>query len=498
MKYILTFDQGTTSSRTILFDTCGNIIALSQKEYTQIYPQPSWVEHDPFEILQTQISTAKETVAKSGIDVKDIACAAITNQRETTIVWDAQTGRPVYNAIVWQCRRTSDMCKALSNDPRAAKIHEKTGLNLDPYFSATKIKWILDNTPGAREKAEKGELLFGTVDTWLLWKLTGGKVHATDYTNASRTMLFNIGTLEWDNELLSLFDIPKSMLPKVLPSGSNFGVTKRDILGCEIPVCSVLGDQQSSLFGQTCFEKGEAKNTYGTGCFVLMNTGTAPANNSGNMLSTIAWGIGKDVRYACEGSVFTAGAVIQWLCDELELITSPAETVEAANAVSDNGGVYIVPAFTGLGAPYWNPYARGTIVGLTRGANRNHIIRAALEGIAYQSADVIREIEKVSGTSLEFLGADGGASANPFLMQFQADILGKKLLLPKCKESTALGTALMAGLVCGIYNDYGEIRAVKELSKTYSPSLTEDTRSSLLCGWERAVRTAVAYTEQNR
>ncbi|MDD6396181.1 MAG: glycerol kinase GlpK [Firmicutes bacterium] len=493
-KYILALDQGTTSSRAILFDRQQNIIDISQKEFPQIYPHEGWVEHDPMEIYASQYSVITEIIARSGIRAEDIHAIGITNQRETTVVWDKNTGEPVYNAIVWQCRRTSDYCTELMRQGRDKLIHQKTGLLLDAYFSATKIRWILENVDGARERAERGELLFGTVDTWILWKLTGGKVHATDYTNASRTMLFNINTLQWDDELLELFGIPKCMLPEVRASGEIYGCA--EIFGAEIPIGGIAGDQQAALFGQACFNAGESKNTYGTGCFMLMNTGSTPIFSTHGLVTTIAATCrGEQPNYALEGSVFVGGAVIQWLRDSMKLITDAPDSEYFAQKVKDNGGVYIVPAFVGLGAPHWDTYARGTIVGVTRGSGRNHLIRAALESIAYQTNDVLNAMGEELGAPLSVLKTDGGASANNFLMQFQADISEVEVDRPKIVETTALGAAFLAGLSTGFWQSRDEIVSGWKPDRKFTPNMAGECRRKLLNGWNRAVKTAHAWSK---
>jgi len=470
-KYIMALDQGTTSSRCILFDKKGNICSMAQKEFTQIYPQPSWVEHNPMEIWSSQVSVAMEAMTKVGAGPEQIAGIGITNQRETTIVWNKYTGEPVYNAIVWQCRRTSDMIRTLAKDGFDQVIREKTGLVPDAYFSASKIAWILDNVPWARQEAEAGNLLFGTVDTWLIWQLTKGKVHVTDYTNASRTMLFDIRKLCWDEEILERFRIPKCMLPEVKPSSCVYGLTDPSVLGGEIPIAGAAGDQQSALFGQCCFEQGDAKNTYGTGCFLLMNTGKEAVSTDSGLLTTIAASVGDEVEYALEGSVFVAGAALQWLRDGLRMIRSAGQSEEYAARVEDTQGVYLVPAFVGMGAPYWNQYARGTIVGLTRGCEKEHFVRAALESIAYQTWDVLTAMEQVSGIHLKNLKVDGGASANNFLMQFQADIVGATVHRPQCIETTALGAAYLAGLAVGYWKDKEEIRENWMLGASFGPKM---------------------------
>ena len=487
-KYIIALDQGTTSSRAIIFDRDQRIVKVAQKEFTQIYPKAGWVEHDPMEIYSSQYGVLMEALALSDISPEEIAGIGITNQRETTIVWDKQTGRPVYNAIVWQCRRTADLCQQLEEDGWGDYIRKTTGLLIDAYFSATKIKWILDNVPGARKKAEQGDLLFGTVDTWLIWKLTGGKVHVTDYTNASRTMLFNINTLEWDDKLLEVLNIPKSILPKVCSSSEVYGYT--NISGVEVPIAGIAGDQQAALFGQACFSEGDAKNTYGTGCFLLMNIGDKPILSENGLVTTIGIGLKDKVQYALEGSIFVGGAVIQWLRDEMRFITESADSEYFAQKVEDNGGVYLVPAFTGLGAPHWDMYARGSLFGLTRGSNRNHIIRAALESIAYQTNDVLSAMVSDTGVPIRVLKVDGGASANNFLMQFQADILEREICRPKIRETTALGAAYLAGLAVGIWHSTDEIRRQWTLDKEYVPSMDAQQRISLLKGWNKAVARA--------
>lgn len=493
-KYILALDQGTTSSRCILFDQTGRICSKSQKEHAQIYPRAGWVEHNPMEIWSSQLSVATEAMAMINAKADQIQAIGITNQRETTIVWDKDTGMPVYQAIVWQCRRTSDRIDQVKQDGMAEKIREKTGLIPDAYFSATKIEWILDYVEGARERAQKGELLFGTVDTWLIWNLTKGKVHVTDYTNASRTMLFNIHTFSWDQELLDYFHIPASMLPQIEPSSHIYGHTDSSVLGGEIPIAGASGDQQCALFGQCCFTPGDAKNTYGTGCFLLMNTGDRPIQSAHGLLTTVGAGSTKDKHeYALEGSVFVGGAVIQWLRDELRMIRVAEQTETYANRVPDTQGMYIVPAFSGMGAPYWNQYARGTVVGLTRGVSKEHFIRAALESIAYQTYDVIRAMETDSGISLNCLKVDGGACANNFLVQFQSDIIHGEVHRPECIETTALGAAYLAGLATGYWKSKEEICENWKLGKCLVPSMEEDHRQKLLRGWKKAVRCALSW-----
>ena len=487
-KYVMALDQGTTSSRAIIFDEHQNIVNMAQKEFTQHYPKAGWVEHDPLEIYASQYGVLVEVLARSGMEAGEISAIGITNQRETTIVWDKNTGRPVYNAIVWQCRRTSDFCTNLVERGYADEIRAKTGLLIDAYFSATKIKWILDNVEGARERAERGELLFGTVDTWLIWKLTGGAAHVTDVTNASRTMLFNIHTLEWDKDICALLDIPMCMLPKVCDSSMVYGAAR--IGGAEIPIAGAAGDQQASLFGQTCFARGDVKNTYGTGCFMLMNTGDTPVESKNGLLTTVAVGLNGKATYALEGSVFVGGAVIQWLRDELKLINESADSEYFANKVKDSAGVYVVPAFTGLGAPYWDMYARGAILGLTRGAGRNHIIRAALEGIAYQTLDVLKAMQADSGVQFKELKVDGGASANNLLMQFQADIAGVTVRRPMIRETTALGAAYLAGLATGVWRDLNDIKGQWTLDKLYEPQMEAARARELVDGWHKAVERA--------
>lgn len=493
--YIMALDQGTTSSRCILFDKSGKICSMAQREFPQIYPKPGWVEHDPREIWSSQLAVATEAMAKLGVDAGRISGIGITNQRETTIVWDKNTGEPVYNAIVWQCRRTSDSIEELKKTGFDKVVRERTGLIPDAYFSASKIAWILDNVPGARERAKAGELLFGTVDTWLIWNLTKGAAHVTDYTNASRTMLFDIHKLEWDEEILSYFRIPKIMLPEVRPSSCVYGHTEVSVLGGEIPIAGAAGDQQAALFGQCCFEQGEVKNTYGTGCFLLMNTGSQAIDSRSGLLTTIAASVGGKAEYALEGSVFVAGAGIQWLRDAMDMIRSASQSQEFAEQVEDTAGVYIVPAFAGLGAPYWNQYARGTVVGITRGCTKAHFIRATLESIAYQTADVIRAMEEDSGLALKSLKVDGGASANDFLMQFQSDIVETRVERPGCIETTALGAAYLAGLAVGYWKDKEEIRANWSLGAVFEPAMEETHRAELLKGWRRAVKCALVWAQ---
>ena len=493
-QYVVALDQGTTSSRCIIFDRDQRIVGVAQREFTQIYPKPGWVEHDPMEIWSSQYSVLTEALAQTGIAPEDIAAIGITNQRETTIVWDKQTGRPIYNAIVWQCRRTAGLCEELKKDQAfTGYIQTHTGLLIDAYFSATKIKWILDQVEGARERAAAGELLFGTVDSWLVWKLTGGKAHVTDYTNASRTMLFDIQNLCWDEEICRRLDIPMEMLPKVCSSSQVYGYA--NLQGLEVPMAGFAGDQQAALFGQGCFQPGEAKNTYGTGCFLLMNTGEQLCRSENGLLTTIAIGLGGKVQYALEGSVFVGGAVIQWVRDELRFISESRDAEYYASKVPDTGGVYLVPAFTGLGAPYWDMYARGALVGLTRGTNRDHIIRAAQESIAYQSWDLVDAMEKDTGIPLSVLNADGGASRDKFLMQVQADILHKPVRRPVIRETTALGAALLAGLATGVWGSLEEVKSRMKTDRLYEPAMDEATRTKLLRGWHKAVGRSLDWAE---
>ena len=492
MKYILALDQGTTSSRVALVDENEKIVSLLSREFPQIYPKEGWVEHDPMDIWSSQYGVMMELIAKSGISPRDIAAIGITNQRETTIVWDKNTGKPVYNAIVWQCRRTAEQIVALQKRGLDKTITQKTGLIPDAYFSASKIQWILENVDGARARAERGELLFGTVDTWLVWNLTGGKAHVTDRTNASRTMLFNIDTMDWDDELLKLFGVPRSMLPTVLSSGEIFGET--NVSGVSIPIAGIAGDQQAALFGQGCYDKGEAKNTYGTGCFLLMNTGEERPESKNGLLTTVAaTRKGKPPQYALEGSVFIGGAIIQWLRDEMRFFTESRDAEYYAQKVPDAGGVYIVPAFTGIGAPYWDMYARGSIFGITRGTKREHIIRAAQESIAYQSADLVAAMEKDTGVMLKTLKVDGGATRDAFLMQFQADILGAEVVKPATHETTALGVALLAGLTVGIWQDEKEVRALQKTDRRYTPDMAQAAREEKLKKWHRAVERSLGW-----
>ncbi|MBD5495723.1 MAG: glycerol kinase GlpK [Lachnospiraceae bacterium] len=495
-KYIMALDQGTTSSRCILFDKEGNICSMAQKEFTQIYPKPGWVEHNPREIWASQLAVATEAMANMSVSAQDVAAIGITNQRETTIVWDKTTGQPVYNAIVWQCRRTAEVIDELKEKGYEDIIRKKTGLIPDAYFSASKIAWILEHVEGARQKAEAGELLFGTVDSWLIWNLTKGAVHVTDYTNASRTMLFNIHELCWDEELLELFNIPRSMLPDVKPSGYVYGKTDAGVWGGEIPIAGAAGDQQAALFGQCCFTPGQVKNTYGTGCFLLMHTGDAAITSGHGLLTTIAAGTSEKVEYALEGSVFVAGAAVQWLRDSMRMIRDSGQSEGYASKVSDTNGVYVVPAFAGMGAPYWNPYARGTIVGITRGCEKEHFIRATLESIAYQSVDVIKAMQEDAGVPLHDLKVDGGASANDFLMQFQADIAGHSVYRPSCIETTALGAAYLAGLAVGYWKDKEEICANWKLGKRFDAAMEDGQRAELLKGWKKAVKCALVWAEE--
>ena len=484
-KYILALDQGTTSSRAILFDRDQNMISVCQKEFTQIYPQEGWVEHDPMEIWSSQYGVMMEAVAQSGVSAEEIAGIGITNQRETTVLWDRNTGKPIYNAIVWQCRRTADIVDGLLKEGLGEHIKNVTGLVPDAYFSGSKIKWILDRVDGARERARRGEILFGTVDTWLLWKLTGGRAHVTDYTNASRTMLFDIHRLDWDDTLLKALDIPRAMLPEVRYCSEVYGYT--DFQGCKVPIAGIAGDQQAALFGQACFKPGDAKNTYGTGCFLLMNTGDKPFMSKNGLITTIGIGLDGKVEYALEGSVFVGGAVIQWLRDEMCFFAESRDAEYYAQKVKDNGGVYLVPAFTGLGAPYWDMYARGSIIGITRGTKREHIIRAAQESIAYQVADLVLAMEADTGLPLKGLRADGGASRDGFLMQFQADILQKQVYRPKIRETTALGAAYLAGLATGVWNDRDEIRGSWICDNTFEPEMTKNESERLMNNWHKAV-----------
>ncbi len=498
-EYILSLDQGTTSSRAILFDKKGNIKGISQKEFKQIFPKSGWVEHDPMEIWGTQSGVCREVLEKNFIRPSQVKGIGITNQRETTIIWEKETGKPIYNAIVWQCRRTFEICEKLRKDGYEKLFFEKTGLILDAYFSATKIKWILDNVEGAREKANRGELLFGTVDTWLVWNLTRGKVHITDYSNASRTMLFNINTLQWDDEILKILDIPKSILPEVKNSSEIYGHTDEYTFGgAKIPIASVIGDQQAALFGQSCFEKAEAKITYGTGAFLLMNVGEKIVKSKNGLLTTIAWGLDGKVVYALEGSIFIAGAAIQWLRDELKILYDASLSEQYANLVDDTGGVYIVPAFTGLGAPYWDMNARGAIFGITRGTKREHLIRATLESIAFQCVDVFNSIKEDSKIEIKKLKVDGGASANVFLLQFQSDMLRAEVIRPEVLETTAIGSAFLAGLAVGFWKDIDEIKNIWKLDKSFSPTMDTEKRNKKLNGWKKAVQRTLNWNEEQK
>lgn len=496
-KYVMALDAGTTSNRCILFNEKGEMCSVAQREFRQIFPKPGWVEHDANEIWASQLGVAVEAMGMIDATAEDIAAIGITNQRETAIVWDKNTGEPVCNAIVWQCRRTSEYCDSLKEKGLTEKFRKKTGLIIDAYFSGTKIKWILDNVAGARERAEKGELLFGTVETWLIWKLTKGAVHVTDYSNAARTMLFNINTLEWDDEILEELDIPKSMLPKPMPSSCIYGTADPSFLGGPIPIAGAAGDQQSALFGQACFEPGDAKNTYGTGCFLLMNTGEKPVFSENGLVTTIAWGMDGKVNYALEGSVFVAGAAIQWLRDEMRIIDSAMDSEYMAKKVKDTNGCYVVPAFTGLGAPYWDQYARGTIVGITRGVNKYHIIRATLESLAYQVHDVLAAMKADSGIELSALKVDGGASANDFLMQTQSDIISVPVNRPRCVETTAMGAAYLAGLAVGYWKDTEDIKKNWAVGQTFYPSLQEEERQKRVKGWQKAVKYAYGWAKED-
>ena len=496
MKYIMSLDQGTTSSRCILFDKAGNICASVQKEFRQIYPQPGWVEHDANEIWDTTLEVSRAAMAKLGVEAADIAAIGITNQRETTVIWDKETGEPIANAIVWQCRRTSDIIDDLVKQGYADTIRQKTGLEPDAYFSGSKIKWLLDNVPGARKRANAGKLLFGTIDTWLIWKLTGGKVHVTDHTNASRTMLYNIRELCWDKELLALLDVPECILPEVKPSSHVYGKTEFELYGGEIPIAGAAGDQQCALFGQCCFEPGQMKNTYGTGCFLLMNTGSEIVESKNGLVTTIAVGYEDHVEYALEGSIFVAGAAVQWLRDELGVVSNAAESQEYAEKVPDTAGGYVVPAFTGLGAPYWNQQARGAIVGITRGFSRAHLVRATLESLAYQTYDIARAMERDSGIRIGELKVDGGACANNFLMQFQSDITGCDVYRPRCIETTALGAAYLAGLAVGYWDSLEDVKNNWAIDQVFTSKMEEERRIKLLDGWHRAVKCALAWAEE--
>ena len=495
-KYIMALDSGTTSNRCILFDAAGKIQAMAQKEFTQIFPKPGWVEHDADEIFATQLEVARQAVQNAGILPSQIAAIGITNQRETTIVWDKHTGRPICNAIVWQCRRTAPYCEQLTKDGWVDRIRQKTGLVIDPYFSGTKVRWILQNVPGAKEKAQRGDLLFGTVETWLIWKLTGGAVHVTDYSNASRTMLFNINTLQWDDEILELMGIPACMLPKAVASSELYGYTQASFFGAPVAIAGAAGDQQSALFGQACFTPGESKCTYGTGAFLLMNTGNTPILSNNGLVTTIAWGLDGKVTYALEGSIFVAGAAIQWLRDELRFMESAGDSEYMAKKVSDTNGCYIVPAFTGLGAPHWDAYARGTIVGLTRGVNKYHIIRATLDSIAYQTADVLKAMEADAKMPLGKLKVDGGASANNYLLQAQSDISRSTVVRPQCVETTAMGAAYLAGLAVGYWKDLEDIRKNWDVDREFTPGISEEDTAIRVKGWKKAVACAKMWAEE--
>ncbi len=495
-KYIMALDAGTTSSRCILFNEQGEMISVAQKEFTQYFPKPGWVEHDAMEIWSTQIGVAQEAMYKINASAKDIAAIGITNQRETTVVWDKKTGEPVYHAIVWQCRRTSEYCDSLKEKGLTDTFREKTGLVIDAYFSGTKLRWILENVPGVRQRAEAGELLFGTVDSWLIWNLTKGKVHVTDYSNASRTMLFNIQKLQWDDEILKELNIPKCMLPEAKPSSCVYGETDSTIFGGPIPIAGAAGDQQAALFGQTCFTAGEAKNTYGTGCFMLMNTGEKPVYSKNGLVTTIAWGLDGKVNYALEGSIFVAGAAIQWLRDELRLIDSSPDSEYMATKVKDTNGCYVVPAFTGLGAPYWDQYARGVIVGLTRGVNKYHIIRATLESLGYQTLDVLKAMQQDSGIKLAALKVDGGACANNFLMQFQSDIINAPVRRPKCVETTAMGASYLAGLAVGYWSSKEDVLKNWQIDRVFDPKMDESVREEMVKGWHKAVTCTSGWAKE--
>lgn len=486
-RYIMALDQGTTSSRCILYDKQGNMVSVAQKEFTQIYPADGWVEHDAMEIWSTQMGVAQEALLKVGCTYRDIEAIGITNQRETTIVWDRETGEPVYNAIVWQCRRTAGLCDSLMAAGYGEMIRRKTGLLIDAYFSGTKLKWILDNVDGARRRAEEGKLLFGTVETWLIWKMTGGRVHVTDYSNASRTMMFNINTLDWDDEILALLDIPRAMLPEPVPSSAVYGETEVTIFGGPIRIAGAAGDQQAALFGQTCFEAGDSKCTYGTGSFLLMNTGSKPVFSQNGLVTTVAWGLDGSVSYALEGSVFVCGAAVQWLRDELNILQSSADSQAMALSVPDSCGLYVVPAFVGLGAPYWDPYARGAVLGITRGANRNHLVRATLESLAYQTCDLIEAMSGDLGRGISSLKVDGGACANDFLMQFQADMLDCRVERPVCVETTSLGAAYLAGLATGYWQNKEDVIANWQRDRAFEPGMSPEQRAELLRGWKKAV-----------
>lgn len=492
----MALDQGTTSCRCILYDRKGQVVSVAQKEFSQIYPKPGWVEHDAMEIWSTQMGVAQEALLKINCTYKNVEAIGITNQRETTVVWDRITGEPIYNAIVWQCRRTAEYCDTLKDKGLTEVFRKKTGLLIDAYFSGTKLRWILENVEGAREKAEEGRLLFGTIETWLIWKMTGGKVHVTDYTNASRTMMFNINTLEWDDEILQELNIPKNMLPTPRPCSEVYGVTEPSIFGAPVRISGAAGDQQAALFGQTCFKTGEAKNTYGTGCFLLLNTGEKPVYSENGLLTTIAWGLDEKVNYALEGSIFVCGAAIQWLRDEIEILEHSPQSEAMAMQVPDSNGVFVVPAFVGLGAPYWDPYARGAVMGLTRGANKYHLVRATLESLAYQTRDLIEVMVKDTGEELVALKVDGGACANNFLMQFQSDVLDKKVLRPVCIETTSLGAAYLAGLAVGYWNSTDDILENWQIDRTFEPDMEDEKRKELLGGWKKAVNCTLGWAKE--
>lgn len=494
---MMALDSGTTSNRCILFNETGEMCSVAQKEFTQYFPKPGWVEHDANEIWSTQLGVAVEAMSKVGATAEDIAAIGITNQRETTIVWDKETGEPVYHAIVWQCRRTSEYCDSLKEKGLIEPYRKKTGLMIDAYFSGTKLKWILDHVEGARERAERGELLFGTVETWLIWKLTKGNVHVTDYSNASRTMLFNINTLKWDDEILKELNIPKRMLPTPMPSSYVYGVSDPQFFGGEIPISGAAGDQQAALFGQTCFHPGEAKNTYGTGCFMLMNTGEKPVFSKNGLVTTIAWGMDGKVNYALEGSIFVAGAAIQWLRDEMRLIDSASDSEYMAKKVKDTNGCYVVPAFTGLGAPHWDQYARGSIVGITRGVNKYHIIRATLDSLCYQTNDVLQAMRADSGIELTSLKVDGGASANDYLVQTQADIINAPVKRPRCVETTAMGAAYLAGLAVGYWSGKEEVVKNWKVDQTFEPKISEEARQKMVSGWNKAVKCSYGWAKED-
>lgn len=494
--YIMALDQGTTSCRCILYDRKGQVVSVAQKEFSQIYPKPGWVEHDAMEIWSTQMGVAQEALLKINCTYKNVEAIGITNQRETTVVWDRITGEPIYNAIVWQCRRTAEYCDSLKDKGLTEVFRKKTGLLIDAYFSGTKLRWILENVEGAREKAEEGRLLFGTIETWLIWKMTGGKVHVTDYSNASRTMMFNINTLEWDDEILQELNIPKNMLPTPRPCSEVYGVTEPSIFGAPVKISGAAGDQQAALFGQTCFKAGEAKNTYGTGCFLLLNTGEKPVYSENGLLTTIAWGLDGKVNYALEGSIFVCGAAIQWLRDEIEILEHSSQSEAMAMQVPDSNGVFVVPAFVGLGAPYWDPYARGAVMGLTRGANKYHLVRATLESLAYQTRDLIEVMVKDTGEELVALKVDGGACANNFLMQFQSDVLDKKVLRPVCIETTSLGAAYLAGLAVGYWNSTDDILENWQIDRTFEPDMEDEKRKELLGGWKKAVNCTLGWAKE--